>query len=133
MDYYKRALELNDETIKNRRYFHMNAEAGLHMPMACVYVMDKLTEYGLVPSRCGEGVTATVGNGGKVLLLRADMDALPMPEESGLPFACPTGKEAHACGHDFHAWSAVRHNRPASAVVPAAERSEGSARTPGFL
>lgn len=103
MDYYKRALELNDETIKNRRYFHMNAEAGLHMPMACVYVMDKLTEYGLVPSRCGEGVTATVGNGSKVLLLRADMDALPMPEESGLPFACPTGKEAHACGHDFHA------------------------------
>ena len=103
MDYYKRALELNDETIKNRRYFHMNAETGLHMPMACAYVMDKLTEYGLAPSRCGEGVTATVGNGGKVLLLRADMDALPMPEESGLPFACPTGKEAHTCGHDFHA------------------------------
>ena len=103
MDYYKRALELNDETVKNRRYFHTNAETGLHMPMACAYVMDKLTEYGLTPSRCGEGVTATVGNGGKVLLLRADMDALPMPEESGLSFACPTGKEAHACGHDFHA------------------------------
>ena len=103
MDYYKRALELNDETFKNRRYFHTNAETGLHMPMACAYVMDKLTEYGLTPSRCGEGVTATVGNGGKVLLLRADMDALPMPEESGLSFACPTGKEAHACGHDFHA------------------------------
>lgn len=103
MDYYKRALELNDETVKNRRYFHTNAETGLHMPMACAYVMDKLTEYGLTPSRCGEGVTATVGNGGKVLLLRADMDALPMPEESGHSFACPTGKEAHACGHDFHA------------------------------
>ena len=103
MDYYKRALELNDETVKNRRYFHTNAETGLHMPMACAYVMDKLTEYGLTPSRCGEGVTATVGNGGKVLLLRADMDALPMPEESGLSFACPTGKEAHDCGHDFHA------------------------------
>ena len=103
MDYYKRALELNDETVKNRRYFHTNAETGLHMPMACAYVMDKLTEYGLTPSRCGEGVTATVGNGGKVLLLRADMDALPMPEESGLSFACPTGKEAHACGLDFHA------------------------------
>lgn len=103
MDYYKRALELNDETIKNRRYFHTNAETGLHMPKACAYVMNKLKEYGLTPSRCGEGVTATVGNGGKVLLLRADMDALPMPEESGLPFACPIGKEAHACGHDFHA------------------------------
>ena len=73
MDYYKRALELNDETVKNRRYFHTNAETGLHMPMACAYVMDKLTKYGLTPSRCGEGVTATVGNGGKVLLLRADM------------------------------------------------------------
>ena len=103
MDYYKRALELNDETVKNRRYFHTNAETGLHMPKACAYVMKKLQEYGLTPSRCGEGVTATVGNGGKVLLLRADMDALPMPEESGLPFACPTGNEAHACGHDFHA------------------------------
>ena len=39
MDYYKRALELNDETVKNRRYFHTNAETGLHMPMACAYVM----------------------------------------------------------------------------------------------
>ena len=36
-------------------------------------------------------------------MVRADMDALPMPEESGEPFACPTGKEAHTCGHDFHA------------------------------
>lgn len=43
------------------------------------------------------------GTWGKVLLLRADMDALPMPEKSGLDFACPTGTEAHACGHDFHA------------------------------
>ena len=50
MDYYKRALELNDETVKNRRYFHTNAETGLHMPMACAYVMDKLTKYGLTPS-----------------------------------------------------------------------------------
>ena len=103
MDYYKRACELKDETIQNRRYFHTNAETGLHMPKACDYIMKKLKEYGLSPVRCGEGVTATVGIGGKVLLLRADMDALPMPEESGLSFACPTGKEAHACGHDFHA------------------------------
>lgn len=103
MDYYKRACELKDETIQNRRYFHTNAETGLHMPKACDYIMEKLKEYGLSPVRCGEGITATVGTGGKVLLLRADMDALPMPEESGLSYACPTGKEAHACGHDFHA------------------------------
>ncbi len=65
--------------------------------------MKKLKEYGLTPEECGEGVAATLGRGGKTILLRADMDALPMPEESGLPFACPTGKQAHACGHDFHA------------------------------
>ena len=102
MNYYERALELKEETIANRRYFHQNAETGLDMPTAKAYVMNKLKEYGLVPKECGHGVSATVGCGGKVILLRADMDALPMPEESGEPFACTSGA-AHACGHDFHA------------------------------
>ena len=103
MNYYERALELKDETIANRRHIHKNAETGLDLPKTKAYVMEKLTEYGFEPKDCGYGVTATLGKGGKVLLLRADMDALPMPEESGEEFACPTGKEAHTCGHDFHA------------------------------
>ena len=103
MNYYERALELKDETIANRRHIHKNAETGLDLPKTKAYVMEKLTEYGLEPKDCGYGVTATLGKEGKVLLLRADMDALPMPEESGEEFACPTGKEAHTCGHDFHA------------------------------
>ena len=103
MNYYERALELKDETIANRRHIHKNAETGLDLPKTKAYVMEKLTEYGLEPKDCGYGVTATLGKGGKVLLLRADMDALPMLEESGEEFACPTGKEAHTCGHDFHA------------------------------
>ena len=103
MDHYKRALELREETVANRRWFHTNAEVGLHMPKAQAYVMERLKEYGLEPQLCGEGVTAALGKGGKTLLLRADMDALPMPEESGESFACPSGTEAHACGHDFHA------------------------------
>ena len=103
MNYYERALELKDETIANRRHIHKNADTGLDLPKTKAYVMEKLTEYGLEPKDCGYGVTATLGKGGKVLLLRADMDALPMPEESGEEFACPTGKEAHTCGHDFHA------------------------------
>ena len=103
MNYYERALELKDETIANRRHIYKNAETGLDLPKTKAYVMEKLTEYGLEPKDCGYGVTATLGKGGKVLLLRADMDALPMPEESGEEFACPTGKEAHTCGHDFHA------------------------------
>ena len=103
MNYYERALALNDETVQNRRYFHTNAEVGLHMPKAAAYVTEKLTQYGLNAKRCGHGVMAEVGQGGKCILLRADMDALPMPELSGEEFACPTGTEAHTCGHDFHA------------------------------
>lgn len=51
----------------------------------------------------GTGVVATVGPpGGKVFLLRADMDALPIQEESGLPFASIRAGAAHCCGHDTH-------------------------------
>ena len=103
MNYYERALELQEETVSHRRYLHTHAEVGLVMPKAKAYVMEKLKQYGLEPRECGHGVTATLGKGGKCILLRADMDALPMGEESGEPFACPTGTEAHTCGHDFHA------------------------------
>ena len=102
MNYYERALELKDETIAHRRYFHTNAELGLNMPKAQAYVLAELKKLGIDAKPCGHGVSATLGKPGKCLLLRADMDALPMPEESGLPFACPTGTEAHCCGHDFH-------------------------------
>ena len=102
MNEYEHALELKEETIANRRFLHENAETGLHLPETKAFVMKKLKEYGIEPVECGEGVTATIGNGGKVILLRADMDALPMKEESGEPFSSKTGA-AHACGHDFHA------------------------------
>lgn len=103
MNFYERALELCEETIAHRRWLHSNAEVGLHMPKAQAYVINQLKEYGLEPHPCGHGVTAELGKGGRTLLLRADMDALPMPEESGESFSCQTGTEAHACGHDFHA------------------------------
>ncbi len=103
MTYYERALRYDAETVANRRYLHEHAEVGLDTPVTKAFVTDKLKEYGLEPKECGHGVTATLGSGGKTLLLRADMDALPMCEESGLPFACPSGKAAHACGHDLHA------------------------------
>ena len=103
MNYYERAVELKQETINHRRYFHTNAEVGLNTPKAVAYVMEQLKAVGIDAKECGHGVTATIGKGGKTILLRADMDALPMPEESGEEFACPTGTEAHTCGHDFHA------------------------------
>lgn len=103
MDFYQCALELQEEITAHRRYFHTNAEVGLNTPKTCAYIMKTLKEYGFSPERCGHGVVAELGSGSPCLLLRADMDALPMPEESGECFACPTGTEAHACGHDFHA------------------------------
>lgn len=103
MNYYERALELKAETVAHRRWLHTNAEVGLNMPKGQAYVLEELKKLGIEARPCGHGVTATVGNPGKCILLRADMDALPMAEESGLDFACPTGKEAHCCGHDFHA------------------------------
>ena len=102
MNYYERALALKEETIAHRRYFHTNAEVGLNMPKGQAYVLAELEKLGIEAKPCGHGVTATLGKPGKCLLLRADMDALPMAEESGLDFACPTGTEAHCCGHDFH-------------------------------
>lgn len=102
MNYYERALELKEETVSHRRFFHTNAEVGLNMPKGQAYVLEELAKLGIDAKPCGHGVTATIGKGGKCILLRADMDALPMPELSGLEFACPTGTEAHTCGHDFH-------------------------------
>ena len=103
MNFYERALQLRDELIENRRYLHSNAETGLHMPLAKAFVSEKLKEYDIDAKECGAGITALLGKGGgKVLLLRADMDALPMTEESGLDFACTNGC-AHTCGHDLHA------------------------------
>lgn len=103
MDYLKRAEELFDTAVKIRRDLHQMPELSLHLPKTTAYVTEKLTEMGYAPCACGGGVVATVGkSGGKTVLLRGDMDALPMREESGLPFAS-TCDCAHTCGHDFHA------------------------------
>ena len=77
MDFWKRAQELKDEITQNRRHIHQSAEVGLNLPNTKAFVMEKLREYGLKPTECGHGVTATLGKPGKTLLLRADMDALP--------------------------------------------------------
>lgn len=104
MDYLKRAMEIKEEIIASRRYLHQIPELGMELPKTSAFVVEKLKEMGYEPKLIsGYGVTATVGKktDGKVILLRADMDALPMEEESGLPFAA-RGKCAHTCGHDLH-------------------------------
>ncbi|MCR5371873.1 MAG: amidohydrolase [Solobacterium sp.] len=102
-DYRKEALKIQDEIIADRRAVHEFAELGLDLPKTAAYVMEKLQSYGIDAKPCGKGgVTATIGQGGKVILLRGDMDALPMAEETGLPYAATNGN-CHSCGHDMHA------------------------------
>ena len=103
MDYYKQALEIKDEIITHRRFFHTNAEVGMDTPKAVEYITKTLESYGIKSQICAGGVTALIGGGEPVILLRADMDALPMEEQSGEIFASDTAKTAHTCGHDMHA------------------------------
>ena len=103
IDYKKEAMEIKDEIIANRRQIHANPELGLDLPKTVEFVMEKLRSYGYDPQPCGRGgVVAMAGQGGKVMLLRGDMDALPMYEETGLPFASKV-EACHSCGHDMHA------------------------------
>lgn len=99
----QRAKELEPELVKNRRWLHQHAEVGFELHETCAFVEEKLKEMGYQPQRMSKaGIVATVGKpGGKTILLRADMDALPMKEESGLEFAAK-GDAAHTCGHDVH-------------------------------
>lgn len=102
MDYLKRSEELFEETVENRRHLHQTPELGLELPETTAFIMEKLTEIGYDPKPCGGGVVACVGKtGGKTVLLRGDVDALPMKEESRLPFASQR-ENAHTCGHDIH-------------------------------
>ena len=102
MDYLKRAEELFEETVRRRRALHQIPEIGLDLPQTTEFIMEELVKMGYEPKRCGGGVIATVGKpGGKTILLRGDIDVLPMAEESGLEFASKNGC-AHACGHDMH-------------------------------
>ena len=99
----ERAEELKNEVVANRRHLHEHPEVAMKLPETVNFVMERLRELGCEPKQCGpSGVTATIGHGSPVLLLRADMDALPMPEASGLDFASKDPKAAHTCGHDCH-------------------------------
>lgn len=96
------AQEKEETWVEYRRWLHQHAETGFALHDTAKFVTDKLTEMGYEPLRCGQsGVIATIGTGNPCILLRADMDALPIREEASIPFACQNGN-MHACGHDMH-------------------------------
>ena len=104
MNVYRRAKELEPDLIRWRRHIHQHPEGGLDQPETAAFVSRTLEGFGLEPRQLGGGVVALVQGErpGKTLLLRADMDALFLEEESGLPFASQCPGLNHACGHDMH-------------------------------
>lgn len=101
-EYLKRAAELEVYTVTSRRRLHANAEVGAELPRTTAFVADELRSFGYDNVRSlGGGVVCSAGQGGRTILLRADMDALAQKETSGLSFACTTGA-CHSCGHDNH-------------------------------
>jgi hippurate hydrolase len=95
-----------DEAVELRRRIHRQPEIGLRLPRTQTVVLEALDGLGL-DVRTGERTTSVVarltgGRPGPTLLLRADMDALPLREDTGLPFASEVDGAMHACGHDAH-------------------------------
>lgn len=102
--YLVEAQNMFDELLTNRHYLHQHAEIMDELPVTTAYVKEKLTEYGIEwqeISKCGIVALIKGEKPGKVVLLRTDMDALDMTEESDLDFHSVT-KYAHCCGHDIH-------------------------------
>ncbi|MGM9548828.1 MAG: M20 family metallopeptidase [Faecousia sp.] len=97
------AKDLQEEIRAHRLWLHKHAETGFDLTETKPYVKSALEKMGYSVTECGKaGLITTVGKpGGKVMLLRADMDALPIVEEADVDFACKNGR-MHACGHDMH-------------------------------
>lgn len=93
---------IENDIVNDRRIIHQNPEIGSNLQQTTKYVIHRLTEIGYSPKEiCSCGVAAAIGKKGKTILLRADMDALPMQEETCLPFRSQNNY-AHTCGHDTH-------------------------------
>ena len=106
MNFKLEAEKLFEEMVATRRDFHRHPEMGFQETRTSGIVADKLTELGLEVQR-GVAKTGVVGllegkRPGPTLMLRFDMDALPIQEETGLEFASQNPGVMHACGHDGH-------------------------------
>ena len=100
------ARELLADTVELRRRIHRHPEIGLTLPFTQRVVLEALAPLGL-EIRTGTRTTSVVATlegarPGPTMLLRADMDALPLQEDTGLPFASEVKGAMHACGHDAH-------------------------------
>ncbi|AOP51886.1 M20 metallopeptidase family protein [Brevibacterium aurantiacum] len=104
-DFRTEAQDLQDDLVTLRRALHANPELGYQLPFTQKTVLEELADLGLEITT-GESLTSIVavlkgGRPGPAVLLRGDMDALPVAEDTGLDYASTNGN-MHACGHDMH-------------------------------
>ena len=105
MNFKEAAQQTENQIIRNRRYLHEHPELSEKEEKTTEYIVKELKDLGLEPRRfenCYGCYVDIKGNKpGKIVALRADIDALPIKEETGLEFASQNGC-MHACGHDTH-------------------------------
>ena len=104
-----RLAEMQDEIAGWRRHLHTIPELQFDLPQTTAFVEDRLREMGITDITPGigrSGIVAVIegktNRSGKVIGLRADMDALPITEATGLDYASTHPGKMHACGHDGH-------------------------------
>ena len=104
------AIDVNEallaRVVELRRTIHRNPELGFEEHETAALIEGELDSLGIEHRRvAGTGVVARIegGSAGHVVALRADLDALPISERSGVPFASERDNKMHACGHDAHA------------------------------
>ena len=98
------AREINEKLIQWRRALHQIPEVGTQLPQTMAYIREQLDEMGISYKFYSDisCIEATIGEGEKCFLLRSDVDAIPIMEETELPFRSINGS-MHGCGHDLHA------------------------------
>ncbi|MCX8281473.1 M20 family metallopeptidase [Phyllobacterium sp. 0TCS1.6C] len=108
MPLLNRAIDMQEEVAQWRRHLHQHPELMFDVHQTAQFVAEKLREFGCDEIVTGIGRTGVVGiirgarGEGATIGLRSDMDALPLVEITGKPWASRTAGKMHACGHDGH-------------------------------
>ncbi|HEY7686036.1 MAG TPA: amidohydrolase [Gemmatimonadales bacterium] len=108
-----------DSLVAIRRDLHAHPELGFQETRTSLLVAERLEAlgYGVRPQVARTGVVGVKGNGGRCVLLRADMDALPVEEANDVPYRSKHPGKMHACGHDGHVAIGLEVARRLAAVV----------------
>ena len=115
---------MNDNAVAYRRALHRIPELGDDLPETLAFVKEKLEPLGAELTYPAKGAACAFFDAGakETLALRADMDALPVAEATGLPFASAHAGRMHACGHDGHTAIMLASAESAAAALAAGEK-----------